>query len=246
VPEPPAPGAAASSAVLDQLARLRRTARVRARGGWIPLVVFALLTLASMVLYSPPFIDVAELYSPEGLEAQYTQFAGLPGNERSTGLSIGFWLLLAPLSYLACLLAYRRRAGRHGVSLRWQAWMWTGLALFALLLLTLLVPIGRPAAAPQDFQVLTPLLPIGLGLLALAWVERSATIAVAAALYTWLAAYLATNGLGTVPLPVLGLTSWDSFYGAGPNLILLAAILLAGAGVDAALGARAVRRALAP
>jgi hypothetical protein len=173
-----------------------------------------------------------------------TRFAGLPWSERSMGLSLGFWLVLAPLAYLLCLVGYRWLADRHGVSLRWRPWLWAGLALFGLLLTTLLAPVSWPSPGPAFVAALTPLLPIGLGLLVLAWVERSASIAVTAAVYTWLTVYLGLNGLGSVPLPVLGTTSWDSFYAAGPNLILLAAILLAGAGVDAALGARAVRRAV--
>jgi hypothetical protein len=42
-------------ALLDHLSQLRHHARARSRSAWLPLVVFALLTLASTVLYRQPF-----------------------------------------------------------------------------------------------------------------------------------------------------------------------------------------------
>ena len=129
-------------ALLDHVSHLRRQARARSRGAWLPLVAFALLTLASTLLYRQPF------YTPpadggDGYSVELPGSAGLPWSERSATLSIGFWLVLAPLCYLGCARWYHWRAERRGVSLRWQTWVRAGLALFGALGVVL---AGRPAA----------------------------------------------------------------------------------------------------
>jgi hypothetical protein len=107
------------------------------------------------------------------------------------------------------------------------------------------LPIGiLSRVAIRETGLLTPLLPIGLGLLVLAVVERSVTIGATATLYTSLVIAMGHYRLGTLPLPIVGETSWDQMYVVGPNLILLAAVLFAGAAIEAALSARARRRAL--
>ena len=174
---------------------------------------------------------------------RYSAFAGLPGNERSRLLSIAFWLVMAPLAYVASAYAYRAHAERHGVSLRWRRWAWTGFGLFALLMATLGSPPMYGSAGSVLFRegLLTPLLPIGLGLLVLAVVERSAAIGATAALFTFLVVSLDRFD---PTQPIIGLPLWTFLLEApGQKLILLSAVLFAGAGIDAALSARAVRRA---
>ena len=227
-------------ALLDHISNLRRQARARSRGGWLPLLVFALLTLASTLLYHQPF---ATLQSADegGWGFDVPSFAGLPWGNRSAALSIGFWLVLAPLSYLACARWYHRRAERSGVSLRWQTWVWAGLVLFAVLVVVLAgqrvswlrVPHGPPSGGIRygPGSTLSPLLAIALGLLVLARVERSRSVALTAVLYGGLATTMNLYGLGEIPpwiIPPLGGSS-DVFVAAGPNLILLASILLLGA-----------------
>jgi hypothetical protein len=46
-------------ALLDHLSHLRHQARARSRGAWLPLLVFALLTLASTLLYRQPFYTMS-------------------------------------------------------------------------------------------------------------------------------------------------------------------------------------------
>jgi hypothetical protein len=239
----PAPGDTQVSTTLDQLAALKRRARARARGGWWAPAIFGLLTLASIVLYRPWF--TVGVPSDGGLFFSYSAFAGLPGNERSRALSIAFWVVLAPLAYLASAYAYRRHAERRGVSLRWRPWAWTGFGLFALLMATIVSPPMYGPAGLVLFRagVLTPLLPIGLGLLVLAVVERSVPIGASAVLYTFLVVSLDRFD-PTEPIP--GLALWDWLLAApGQKLVLLSAVLFAGAGLDAAFSARARRRARA-
>jgi hypothetical protein len=226
-------------ALLDHLSDLRRQARARSRGAWFPLGVFALLTLASTLLYRQPFYTLSA-GGDGGWELP--SYAGLPERQRSAGLSIAFWLVLAPLCYLGCALWYRWRAERSGVSLRWQAWVRAGLALFGALVLVL---VGRrlgwlwsPSGLPRGGlrfgpeSALSPLLAIALGLLVLARVERSPGVAVTAILYGGLATVMNLYGLGQLPpwmLQPLGGGTIDGLGAAGPNLSLLAGILLLGA-----------------
>jgi hypothetical protein len=244
-------------ALLDHVSQLRRQARARSRGAWLPLVVFALLTLASTLLYRQPFyiLSAGGRYSVE-----FPNYAGLPWSERSPALSIAFWLVLAPLCYLGCARWYQRRAERSGVSLRWQTWVWASLALFGVLVVALVgqrlgwlrlpygygPPIGGMSTFPS---ALSPLLAIALGLLVLARVERSRSVALTAILYGGLATMMNLYGLGEIPpwiLPPLG-GSNDAFVAAGPNLILLASILLLGAAITgrrrAGSGLRVARQA---
>jgi hypothetical protein len=227
-------------ALLDHISNLRRQARARSRGAWLPLVVFALLTLASTLLYHQPFATL-QSSNEDGWGFDLPSLAGLPWGNRSAALSIEFWLVLAPLCYLACARWYHRRAERSGVSLRWQTWVWAGLVLFAVLVVVLAcqrmswlrMPYGPLSGGIRygPGSTLSPLLAIALGLLVLARVERSRSVALTAVLYGGLATTMNLYGLGELPpwvIPPLGGSS-DAFVAAGPNLILLASVLLLGA-----------------
>jgi hypothetical protein len=141
-------------------------------------------------------------------------------------------------------------AERSGVSQRWQIWVWAGLALFGVLVVALVgqrlgwlrLPYGPPSGgmwyAPGS--ALSPLLAIALGLLVLARVERSPSVALTAILYGGLATMMNLYGLGQIPpwiTPPLGRSN-DAFVAAGPNLILLASILLLGAAITGRRRAR--------
>lgn len=243
-------------ALLDHVSQLRRQARARSRGAWLPLVVFALLTLATTLLYRQPFYTVPAS-GGGGYGFELPSYAGLPWNNRSAVLSIAFWLVLAPLCYLGCALWYHWRAQRRGVSLRWQTWVWAGLGLFGVLMLMLVGQrLVEPRLSSGLFEgrmqyldaALSPLLAIALGLLVLARVERSRGVAVTAILYGGLATVMNLYGLGQIPpwiLPPLG-GSNDALVAAGPNLLLLAAILLVGAAMTGRPRARSAGRAARP
>lgn len=251
----PTPGES-PDALLDHVSQLRRQARARSRGAWLPLVVFALLTLASTLLYRQPFYILS---AGGGYGVELPNYAGLPWSQRSAALSIAFWLVLAPLCYLGCALWYHRRAERRGVSLRWQTWVWAGLGLLGVLVVVLVgqrlgwlrLPYNGPPSGGMLYgpgSALSPLLAIALGLLVLARVERSRGVAVTAILYGGLATVMNLYGLGEIPpwiLPPLG-GSNDALVAAGPNLLLLAAILLLGAAMTGRPKARSARRVARP
>ena len=244
-------------ALLDHLSHLRHQARVQSRGAWLPLLVFALLTLASTLLYRQPFYTMSAS-GGGGYSLELPSYAGLPWNQRSAALSITFWLVLAPLCYLGCALWYHWHAERSGVSLRWQTWVWAGLSLFGVLVVVLVGQrlgwLRLPYAPPSGGMLygpsgaLSPLLAIALGLLVLARVERSRGVAVTAILYSGLATVMNLYGLGQIPpwiVPPLG-GSNDALVAAGPNLILLAAVLLLGAAMTGKPRARSARPVARP
>jgi hypothetical protein len=243
-------------ALLDQVAALRRRTRAQVHGAWLPLSVFALLTLASILLYKGPFFFLPA--SGGAYSVQASGYAGLPWTDRSAAASILFWLVAAPLCYLGCAWWYRRRAERVGLELRWQTWVWVGLGLLAVLALALVARrlglLRFPGITAGSFppvevgSILSPLLAIALGLLVLARVERSWGVAVAAILYGGLATVMNLYGLGTIPpwiMPPLGGMS-DALISAGPNLVLLALILLVGAAAVQLRVAVARRRTARP
>lgn len=226
--------------ILDEVARLRRLTRARARGAAVPLMIFGLLTLASIPLYSHPFHALQTL--PDGgsvsRPGSTSGYAGLDGFDRSAALSIAFWLITGPLSYLACAWWYRRRAARVGLTVRWRPWAYVGTALFAVFLLAVFAQDhGAHQASPPmggsfvASAVISPLLAIAVGLLVLAKVERSPGVAVCGLVYGGLCVIMNGYGLGQVPpwlVPPYGGTI-DGMLNPAQNLILLAAVLLVGA-----------------
>ncbi|HEX8771100.1 MAG TPA: hypothetical protein VF711_10075 [Acidimicrobiales bacterium] len=237
--------------VLEKIERVRGGTRARVRGAWFPLVVFGLITLATIALYSRPFAYPGRGGGFDGGPYVAPYYAGLPG-ARSQLVAYMFWLVVAPLGYLACAAWYRRRARRLGVSFHWERWVGAGLGLFGLLMALLAMPLsepgrrigrwvesGRPSAA-VDFRAdavgfLTPLVAVAIGLLVLAWVERSWIVAAVAVLYGGLTVVVNTYGLGQIPpwiKPPHGATR-DFFVAPAHNLVVLALLLFVGAGVFA-------------
>ncbi|MFC5744696.1 hypothetical protein [Actinomadura rugatobispora] len=230
--DPQSPGG-----MLDEVARLRRLTRAQARGAAVPLAIFGLLTLVSILLYSHPF-QAMQLH-PDGSGSSkpgsMSGYAGLNGVDRSATLSIAFWVITGPLSYLACAWWYRRRAARVGLTMRWRPWVYVGTPLFAVFLFAVFAQgHSLPNSPPFDFAggpVVSPLLAIAAGLLILARVERSPGVAVTALAYGGLCIIMNGYGLGQIPpwiMPPYG-GMIDGLINPAPNLILLAFVLLIGA-----------------
>jgi hypothetical protein len=247
--------------LLRDVDRLRVGTRSRVRAAWFPLVVFGVITLATIPLYSRPFAY------PGGGSFAFgpyltPYYAGLPGS-RSQLAAYLFWLFAAPLGYLACALWYRRRARWVGVTFRWERWVVAGLALFGLLQVMLALPVNEPGRAVADGMGgvsgelgatspvadlliglaawLSPLVAVAIGLLVLAWVERSRVVAAVAVLYGAFAIVVNTYGPGEIPpwlAPPHGATN-DLFVAPAYNVIILALVLFAGAGVSAVISRRA-------
>ncbi len=250
----------AAGEVLDSVERIRGGTRTRVRGAWFPLIVFGVITLASISLYNRPFAYPRghRGFVFNGSASPY--YAGLPGARSQLGAYL-FWLLLAPLGYLTCAVWYRRRAQRLGVSFRWERWVVAGLGLFALLQAFLAMPVyeaGRVSGITNEAGATvitgesghvsgavgvqtglaafaTPLFAVAVGLLVLAWIERNWVVAVVAVLFGGFTVVENTYGLGQIPswmIPPRGFSK-DYFVAPAHILVVLTLLLFAGAGLCA-------------
>ncbi|HKS52544.1 MAG TPA: hypothetical protein VJS67_11815 [Pseudonocardiaceae bacterium] len=185
---PDTTGLGAAAAWSDEIASLQRRTRLARGTPWFPLTLFGLLVLASAPLYADPSpacpadhhvcvgnIDPSPVnnFFPGGV------FTGHPA-----GVAI-FWLVAGPLGYLATGAFYWARARCRGVAISPTAYIVTGLALLALLVVTTWVhvfPFGNLV-----IRGLTPLITIAIGLFVLARCERSWPLATFAAAFLALA-----------------------------------------------------------
>ncbi len=155
----------------------RRVRRAR-RAFWVPLAIFGALTLLATPLYRFPSaaqgggstgVVIARPIGPLGW------FAG-GFFLRSPWLVSLFWLVALPVGYGFTVLYYRRRARRRGVAGSVRSYVLAGIGLLAFLVVA--SAVGRLQPGDLFVRGLTPLLTIALGLLVLAWAERSSPLAI--------------------------------------------------------------------
>lgn len=191
--------------MLGETEAVRRATRSARGGVWFPLVLFGALTLLALPLYGG------------GLGAFAADF---------------FWMLAGPAGYVAVVMFHRRRETRTGVGAPILPYVIVGIAL--LLVGMGLVGLPIPPVIPLAFAHLSsgfgPLVAIALGLLVLAWVERSLSLALFALVQGTVAALA---GLSIVNNP-LGLSG-------GTPQVANAAVIGLGL-VGAGLVARAAER----
>jgi hypothetical protein len=224
--------------LLSDLARLRRQARTDRHAYWFPLVLFGLLTCASVPLYLADAAQAAPAVAIMRVSAPPSLLGGeMPGHN---GILLGwYWAFALTAGYLLTYAWYRRNQLRAGIRTPARAFTITGIVLVAaaflgpLLAANLSLPIGLPAG---DLWVrgTFAFLIAAAGLWVLAWAERSWGLAVITLVYTG-AALLAS--LYDVENLVYRL-GWNPGYGSAsarlaelPNVLLPALVLLvAGAG----------------
>jgi hypothetical protein len=178
--------------MLDITRQAHSRARRARRGFWFPLLLFGAISLLATPLYQlyapavgGPTYPVIERTLP------WVSFGGY-GLRNPLAVTL-FWLIALPLGYVATVLYYRIRTNRTGVAGSVQAYVFSGVGLLAALIaLSWLGPHPSGVAwgtLPEDILIrgLTPLLTIGIGLLVLAWAERSAPLAIFAVGYLGLA-----------------------------------------------------------
>jgi hypothetical protein len=227
-------GPADPGELLGEVRAIRRRARLARHAYWFPLVLFGLLTCASVPFYLRQIpVDAT---GPEAFLAR------LPGHPLPLGGFFGgyhgllpasdvayYWLGAMLLGISATVLWYRWRGNRIGLRTPARGYLITGLALVAL---ALLIPVasGRslrlPLIWPGGYEIrgAFPLVLIGLALCVLAWSERSTGLAVIAAGYLALSVvanlYILNN--------VLYRLHWNLSPAAAavPNVLLPALVLL--------------------
>jgi hypothetical protein len=199
--------------LLSATRRLTQQVRQAQRGTWFPLLLFAVLTLASIPIarYNRHVMDCRAIH---------------PAGEVCIAFSPGsyvYWPLALVLAYAAIAAFYVHRAHSRGVGTRVRPYVITGaiIALAAtgisLWLVTHPGIVGYPFAAPSPGsqllnRLVSPEGAIGLALLVLARVERNR------ALLVFGLVYLVIVGFGWILLP---LTLWLF-------LVTTAAVLLLG------------------
>jgi hypothetical protein len=222
--------------LLSDLDRLRREARSARHAYWFPLILFGLLTCASVPFYVSDVTQAA----PGVAIMRVTTPPSLLGGEQAgrNGLFLGwYWALALIAGYLLTYAWYRRHQRRVGLRTPARAVTITGIVLAAVAFL------GPLLAASLPFPHALIGLPVGdlwvrgtfafliaaAGLWMLAWAERSRALAVIALVYTGSALLASLYDVANL-LYRLG---WSPGYGSAsarlaelPNVLLPALVLL--------------------
>ena len=223
--------------LLSDLARLRRQARSARHAYWFPLVLFGLLTCASVPFYG---YDVTQ-FAPGAAVMRAASPPTLLGGELAgrNGLFLGwYWALALVAGYLLTYAWYRRHQRRVGISTPTRTFTITGIMLAALAFLgPLLVANLSFPYAPVGFPIgdlwvrgTFAFLIAAAGLWVLAWAERSRALALITLAYTGAALLASLYNVDNL-LYSLG---WNPGYGSAsarlmmlPNVLLPALVLLA-------------------
>jgi hypothetical protein len=218
--------------LLVQARTVRRQARRARHAYWFPLVLFGLLTCASVPFYLRSFQPAYGRLGPPFLQSQYLGGFGI-----LTGVGLAYYWLAAILAGLAATAVwYRLRGDRVGLRTPSRSFVITGLVL---LVLALLIPVLANRAGAGRLTILMPgdllargtfpLVLIGIGLCVLAWAERSIALTVIAAGYLALALVASLYDIENVFFDL----GWNLSPTASglPNVVLPALVLLlSGAG----------------
>jgi hypothetical protein len=227
--------------LLAEMKALRRRTRTARHAYWFPLVLFGLLTCASMPFYILPG-------NHDGMsqgEPQLVALGGFPGLTVQRFLGY-YWLAALLGGLLLTLVWYRSNARRVGLATPARGYIVTTTVLT---ILALVIPLLSQVRSPHQLSWLQhlhvlwpddlvargafPFVIIAAGLLVLARAERSAALAVIAAVYT---AVALLSSLYDIENVLFGLgwnppgNGWN--LTALPNVLLPAFVLLA-AGVGA-------------
>jgi len=223
--------------LLAEVATVRRQTRLARHAYWFPLVVFGLLTCASIPFYIQHIPATSGSYSspspagPAFLRSNYLGGFGII----TSGYIAYYWLAAILVGVAATAAWYQWRGNRVGRRTPARGYMITGTVL-------LFVALGIPALAVRAAPVLRILMPgdllirgtfplviVGIGLCYLAWAERSAVLTVIATGYLALSLVASLYDIENVFYDL----GWNLSPAANglPNVVLPALVLLlSGAG----------------
>ena len=250
---PARPGSGQAEEMLGEVRRLRRQARSARHAYWLPLLLFGLLTCASVPFYIQPAVNrhalgrvtatgghvhVAE-YGTRLPVSFLPGFGGMVGNNGWQGYLAVYWLAAIAAGFAVTYLWYRRRGRQVGLMTPARGFLITG-AIISLLVLVL--PLAGLVPGDLIVRGTFPFLIIAAGLWVLARAERSRALTAIAVLYTAVALVASLYNIENV-LFRLGWNPSDGQWRLTglPNVLLPALILLA-AGGGAYLAQRARRR----
>jgi hypothetical protein len=194
--------------LLGEMRALRRQARGARHAYWFPLVLFGLLTCASIPFYVQPpfrqdppgsgiFVRAGAVHGPS-----LPFLSGLPGQVQN--YLAYYWIAALLVGLLATQLWYWWHARRVGLATPARGYV---IVTAVLAVAAIVIPPLSDVRSPHSLRFLQrlhalwpgdlvvrgtfPLLIVAVGLLALAWSERSRVLALTAVIYTG-AALLAT------------------------------------------------------
>jgi hypothetical protein len=236
------------SDLLTEMKALRRQARAARHAYWFPLVLFGLLTCASVPFYVQHVPRGTGTFEVSTAGPALPFLGGFPGFLTRSYLAY-YWIAALLGGLLATQLWYRWHARRVGLATPARAYLITTAVLtVAAIVIPPLSQLRYPHSLrwlgwlhglrvlwPGDLVIrgTFPLLIIAAGLLALAWAERSRALTAIAVVYTGAALLASLYDVSNI-LYRLG---WNTAPGdeSLPNVLLPAAVLLlAGAGTFAA------------
>ncbi len=240
------------SSGLDDIRRLRATAR-RDRQEW----PFALVVLGLVVMLAAPFYVFPAPASTSGsfslrVSDALGPLAGIGPPFAVLGQWTGlYWVVALVAAGLVVAVHYRRAAARRGIAGPLWPFVLAGIVMLAALVLAvprllfflvrtatptvglaLLSTAAPPVAMTLWMRGLTPLLVIGVAVLVLSWTERSAPLAVIGVGYLALA--IAANVYNLSDLDQAGLP-FSGRYDMLPNVLLPGVALLVAGLVAAAV-----------
>ena len=246
-----------AAALLTDVRRLRSQTRTARHAYWLPLVLFGLLTCASVPFYIQPTATcparAIRLVGP-GQHSVHVGRQGACANRSSGPYVPGFggflrqgWQGYLPIYWLAAIavgltgtyLWYRRRGRRVGLVTPARGFLITGLVVS---LLVLVLPTFGLVPGDLTIRGTLPLLIIAAGLWTLATAERSRALVVVAALYTGAALLASLYNIENVLFRLGWNPAPDQWRLTSlPNVLLPALVLLA-AGIAAFVTQRRTRR----
>jgi len=201
---------------------LSRQVRSAQRGTWFPLLVFGVITLASIPIYR--YAPRSKILGTCRSGPQHTVLCS-----GTNPWAYAYWLVALIVAYVVIAAFYVRQSRRRGVGTPVRPYVIVGVILaVATAALTLWLAFHTPIPASIEsihislarrfaHGLATPMTAIGLALLVLAWVERNRALLAYTVVY--LAIVLAQAGQ---------ITHSRSQWFFLPHLLIPAVILLAG------------------
>jgi hypothetical protein len=202
---------------------LTRRIRIAQRGTWLPLLVFAVITLGAIPIdrYGPHHPGACRYFPGPGGQAARVCWSVAPAH-------LVYWPIALVLAYVAIAGFYMYQARQRGIGTRIQPYVVVGIVIAALVTAATLWQLRRPPtpgdpASPWTqliYQVRSPAAAIGLGLLVLAQVERNRALV-----------WFSLGYLLVVLTPTMWITGVDRQPGPWdflPRLLITAGVLLLG------------------
>jgi hypothetical protein len=212
---------------------LRRQARVTRQGYWFPLVLFAVLTCASVPFYIQPAPPTRAGAVSVPIAGPFLPYLGGYGNITVGNDLAYYWIAALVGGLLLSLVWYWWHARRVGLATRASGYLVTmGVLTVLAIVLPLLSqlhwlrPLGVLSPGDLVMRGTFPFLIIAASLLALAWAERSPGLTITAVVYTAAALLASLYNVSNIPFRF----GWNipPADGSLPNVLLPALVLIAG------------------